>query len=320
MWKKRAAVRAGLGAVAVGVLLAAAEGCGGSGHGAATLVRPTESAAAATRSGIAPVPSANPTTQPSLFLPIAKYSLSPADALLLDRAKDVVVGDCMARFGFSWASAGHVTLTPGENQDRRYGVTAAADVAVNGYHPPVIPSTPRPKKSPDERLALIGPEAIGKPAGSTLAVKGHKVPLGGCQGEARRALSGDVTALPGSAVASGISGESYERSKRDPAVRRVFAAWSRCMKTKGFSYPDPIGAAAGFTGATASSREKKVAVADVACKEQTNLVTVWFAADARLQRTLIAPQAAVLAAVLTRHQQEIARARAITKGRRPPAP
>lgn len=231
--------------------------------------------------------------------------------MLLGRARNVVITKCMAQFGLTWKVAPPVTSTSGGIQDRRYGLTSGTDAAANGYHLPDAAPPAYPKESSDERLALIGPEAIGKPAGSTVELTGRKVPVGGCQAEAGRAVDGDAGALPASDVAARISSESYRDSMQDPAVQKVFAAWSDCMKTRGFSYRDPISAVAGFTGKTASATEKRTAVADVSCKQQTNLVRVWFASDARVQRTMIAPQAAVLATILTRHHQQVARAKAI---------
>lgn len=309
--------RAGLASVAAVVLLTSAAACGGHTRSAHPRTPPTSTAApaadngAAKADGSAPAPSPDPTTAPSLFLPIAKYSLSPSDELLLGRATNAVIETCMARFGLTWKATPYVTPPSGSIQDRRYGVTSGADAAVNGYHLPAAAPPAHPKESPDERLALIGPEAIGRPAGSAVELSGRKVPLGGCQGEAQRAVDGAPGALPAAEVASRISGESYRASLADPAVQKVFAAWSACMRTRGFSYRDPISAIGSFSDKAATAAEKKVATADVLCKQRTNLVPVWFASDARVQRTMIAPQAAVLAAILTRHHQQVARARAI---------
>ncbi|CAG7647438.1 hypothetical protein [Actinacidiphila bryophytorum] len=309
-------VRAGLASLAAVLLLASAAGCGGHAGPAHPRTRTTAAAPATTdgaakANGIAPAPSPDPATAPSLFLPIARYSLSPSDELLLGRATNAVIEKCMARFGLSWKPAPFVTPPSGVIQDRRYGVTSGADAAVNGYHLPAAAPPAHPKESPHERLALIGPEAIGDPAGSTVELSGRKVPVGGCQGEAQRAVDGDPGALPASEVASRISGESYRASLADPAVQKVFAAWSACMRTRGFSYRDPISAIGSFSEKTASAAEKKVATADVLCKQRTDLVPVWFASDARVQRTMIAPQSAVLATILTRHHQQVARAKAI---------
>ncbi|WP_433891804.1 hypothetical protein [Streptomyces sp. CA-111067] len=299
--------RSVLSAMTVVLLMGAVAGCAGAGRSAATQVLPSAATAAT-----ASVPPASPTNQPSLFLPIAKYSLAADDSLLLDEAVNVLIGHCMARFGFAWTGEKASPVVPGAVQDRRYGLTAATDPAANGYHLPPNPKPSLPKLSADERLALIGPDLMGRTAGATVRFKGRAVPPDGCQGGAQRTMDqGMTTPLPGSAVASDISAQSFEKSQQDPAVRRAFTAWSGCMKAKRFSYPDPLHAGDEFTGKTASAKEKKAAVADVACKRKTNLSRVWFDAETRIQRALIAPKTAVLAPVLARHQQQVARARAI---------
>lgn len=254
----------------------------------------------------------DPAIQPSLFLPIARYSLSDADAALLDKAVDISIGQCMAGFGMTWKPS-----SPGaqDQADRRYGVIAADEAARYGYHQAPQPADSKPSLSPDEQVALIGPAAVGKPADAVVRIKGRTVPSGGCQQQGQQAVRPEAAPLPGSDVASGISGDGYQQSIKDPTVQKVFRSWSQCMKAGGYSYADPLRAVDAFASAAkVTQQEKAVAATDVACKEQVHLVTVWLAAESRIERAMITPRTAVLAPVLTRHHQQVARAEAIIAG------
>jgi len=77
---------------------------------------------------------------------------------------------------------------------------------------------------------------------------------------------------------------------KDPAVVRVFRAWSACMKEQVFHYADPMKAIADkrwLKGDRVSRLEIRQARADVRCKKQTDLVSVWNAVEDRIQRNAI---------------------------------
>ena len=68
------------------------------------------------------------------------------------------------------------------------------------------------------------------------------------------------------------------------------------MKATGFHYAMPwdAGNDPRFTGQHSSPTEIAVATADVACKRKTNVVGVWYAVDAALQKALIERHRAAL--------------------------
>jgi hypothetical protein len=77
--------------------------------------------------------------------------------------------------------------------------------------------------------------------------------------------------------------------------------WSACMKTRGFTYADPLSAIADerwrFELSGPSSAQKATAAADIACKQQTNLVAKAAAIQAAYDQAYITSHRAELAAV-----------------------
>jgi hypothetical protein len=112
----------------------------------------------------------------------------------------------------------------------------------------------------------------------------------------RTKLQAGATFLGTAALVEQINDQSFADSMKTPAVQAVFRSWSSCMQAKGFHYATPMDAVndKAFGGATATPAELQTAQADVACKQQTNVVGVWFAAEADRQHALMAPHAGEL--------------------------
>ncbi|MEU0194981.1 hypothetical protein ABZ250_34965, partial [Streptomyces afghaniensis] len=119
--------------------------------------------------------------------------------------------------------------------------------------------------------------------------RGKPVPEEGCMGEARRALVRDGAVGEAEPVRR-IDTASVLRAMEDPRVRSAFDRWSACMEKRGHAYDDPWQAIndKAFRRPGVSPREIATAVADVACKRETNLVGVWYAVDAAYQRRMLA--------------------------------
>jgi hypothetical protein len=67
------------------------------------------------------------------------------------------------------------------------------------------------------------------------------------------------------------------------------------MRTAGFSYPNPMEAKREYRSPSAGAKEIRVARADVACKQQTNLVGIGLSLQTAYQRHLIQLNATKLA-------------------------
>ncbi|WP_231406109.1 hypothetical protein [Streptomyces clavuligerus] len=197
------------------------------------------------------------------------------------------------------------TLNPA-NTAHRYGLTSAAVAARHGYHPvggtPAAlrprERTPGPRPSPAALRTLTGSTADGTPLRAD--DRGRPLPPGGCLGEATAALSGDPGRIGNRELVAEINIGGYQRSRRDPRVRAVFRAWSRCMERRGYAYPDPVavpGPGVRSTGPAPGPAEIALAVADVECKRRTNVIGVWSTVDAAHQRRAMGERRRELAAV-----------------------
>lgn len=258
----------------------------------------------------------------SLVLPVEPYLFTDRQVGRLFRAKAVLTESCMRRFGHSWpAPTGPIpetgTLNPA-NTAHRYGITDAAKAARYGYHPvpgsvpPQVKDKPTgPQPGREAMLVLRGLNQDGTPAGADS--RGRRLPAGGCQGEATKALSGDPQKLGNRELVGAVNIGSYRDSQRDPRVVAVFRAWSRCMErhNNDYTYADPTrapGKDPKFNGPTAGPAELTLASTDVACKRETNVIGVWSSVDAAYQRRAIAAKQRELAAVKKDMRTQLANA------------
>ncbi|ELP64704.1 hypothetical protein ACKI1I_36345 [Streptomyces turgidiscabies] len=266
----------------------------------------------------------------SLVLPVEAYLFTDRQVGRLFRAKAVLTESCMRRFGHSWpAPTGPIpetgTLNPA-NTAHRYGITDAAKAARYGYHPvpgsvpPQVRNKPSmPQPAPEAMLVLRGSNPDGTPTGTDS--RGRRLPAGGCQSEATKALSGDPQKLGNAELVSAVNIGSYRDSQRDPRVVAVFRAWSRCMERQNsdYTFADPTrtpGKDPEFKGVTAGRSEVALASTDVACKRETNVIGVWSTVDAAYQRRAMAEKQREFAAVKKDMRTQLANADQALAGRR----
>ncbi|MEU0333865.1 hypothetical protein [Streptomyces sp. NPDC006193] len=249
-----------------------------------------------------------------LRLPVERYMLTPRQALDFDRASDAAVRACMRRLSMPYPPA--VRLPAGSAAERealdaytvlyrRYGLTDAVEARTWGYHAPTRvaagsgaagPSQPKPP-SRASRGVLTGTDTSGAPLTS---YRGRPVPQGGCLGEAERLLGAAGPQGPGTdpeGIVTRIKADGFERSMADPRVRKVFSAWSACLRARGFTMSTPMDEVPSANSARPSRPEIAQARADVACKARTNLVGVWFAVESAYQEAAIARHGAELGKV-----------------------
>ncbi|MGH8922366.1 MAG: hypothetical protein ACRD0H_29195, partial [Actinomycetes bacterium] len=111
--------------------------------------------------------------------------------------------------------------------------------------------------------------------------------------------------------------DTFGRSMADPRVKDVFARWSRCLGSHGFSAPSPMEAGVGLASIQAEKPdaiEIKAALADVACKKDTNLVGVWFTVESEYQATAIARRQADFDALAKARDADLARTAQLLPG------
>lgn len=198
----------------------------------------------------------------------------------------------MTRFGLTWEPPPQSVSALSYNYDRLFGLLDTAEAEAYGYHPARSGSLAADGSTIDEvKPARSVPltadqEAVASGETELDQMNGHKVPVGGCIGESR-ARVGDV--VPVLELTESAVAYATEQADRDPRVLQGFAEWSQCMTEAGFDYATPWDSNDDPQWATphADELEIKVAVADVACKNKTDLTGLRVAVAAAWQREFI---------------------------------
>lgn len=262
-----------------------------------------------------------------LTLPLDSFHISTEDQQLLEEARDALITACMARYGQEY--------TPAENRAADlgthlylYGVDDAGIAAEHGYMHPVDldPATYAPAfphdLTADQELALHGDPGLDLDHPETLEeaqrmtgpdLGGAPVPVTGCHGEATLTVNRPDGDWVDPTVIMQLADEAAHLADEDPRLETLLTEWSACMAEHGLVTDTPLEAAAqlGLGGDVSGSAAREAAVADVACKERTDLVPRWAAIDADHQEAVIAEHAAMLADYREQHEERMARARAV---------
>ncbi|MFJ6569556.1 hypothetical protein ACIQNU_19230 [Streptomyces sp. NPDC091292] len=250
-------------------------------------------------------PEATPTSglAKGLSLPLEDYMQTYEETVTLDQASRTLQEECMAGYGFSiQLPLAGATPPPNDNDaniERRYGITDRAAAAQYGYGLPDELNNQTRQKMPDltdDQIEVLtghtkptttGPDTVptSEPAPDTY--QGKKIHPGGCVGWSDSQIGQSQIDL---SLVSELDGQSLTASQRTPAVQGAVSAWSQCMKTKGYDAATPYEAAeiVGHIDGAPSDEETAVAVADVDCKESTDLVAIWFKEDTAIQKKQIA--------------------------------
>lgn len=222
-----------------------------------------------------------------LALPLDAYALSPKLALEYGTAQHMLIEQCMAGKGFDIELVREDPVRDfqptASNITRRYGITRMAWAEEYGYALP-----------PEYEDPPVGSRYVPASEAERIAFKGNlsdeerqSGEVGGCQGQALDALPFEPESL-----VDELDAQSLHRSESDPRVTEVVEAWSQCMGDRGYDYASPYEIGVPPHGGD----DPQTAVADIQCKEQTSLVTVWFEAESEIQRDLIESNQAALEA------------------------
>ncbi|WP_405899601.1 hypothetical protein OG242_20815 [Streptomyces sp. NBC_00727] len=170
------------------------------------------------------------------------------------------------------------------NMGRRYGISDVKLAQTHGYHlAEPLEESEHYEVGPEAMYALMGEDAMmpSPPAGIDKA----SIPKGGCVGEVRRKIP-----LLNEDLASRLDAESLDKSRNDARVVKALSAWSTCMSKRGYDVATPLNVPelsnAGKDGG-ASESEISTAVADVECKESTDLIKTWFSVETEIQKQQI---------------------------------
>lgn len=299
--------------------LAAVSACSG-GSGASTSSSPPALGAVPSNASAA-----------SLALPVERYLFTPSQVALLEYAAYESSRTCMQRYGLSAPDVPRPTgVYAGGLVALRYGPADGQSAARYGYHrtaAALVPQGSGPKVtslssfSPAAFLVFTGTAPTGSNA-NTIAAQHNlgTIPAGGCRAVGDQAIAASAV-LAQSPAAEQVKNQGFADSQADPRVTAVVHAWSRCMKTAGYDYASPIDAYGDPRWSTSSVSRVEIdaAVADVACKQKTNLVGVWFAVESAWEVRLMADDRGQLATELAGKTAQLARASAYLSGAGPTA-
>lgn len=261
--------------------------------------------AGCTASNTGPAPSAVPRVVDgsTLRLPLDDYLLTGPEAALVAQARRVLMGQCLRPFGMSVPEQAAGQPGPPTLNERRYGITKADQARHAGYRlPGDRPERPRQGGTPDP--LLLGVITGTGPA----VVHGVRVPAGGCLVQVNARLDRGEPRPADTDLAQRLTQDSFFASHGDSRVQAAIQAWSACMRTRGFSYPDPLRAAADprFQAGPVTRIEIQTATADLACKQQVNLVGIWYAVEAAAQRGTVAANAPALERIRAMNRTHLA--------------
>jgi hypothetical protein len=226
-------------------------------------------------------------------LPLDPYRQARQNLDATTKAEGVLMRQCLRRFGFE-PPPDRAPSAAATGYQQRYGITNGDQAAARGYHGP-----PRPaEEGPSADVLSPAAQAVMSGDGQR-SYAGQQVPEGGCAGEARRKLAEGVPQVEDKNFGSYLASESWERSKVDSRVRAAFVDWSACMKRAGYDYADPFKANDNpeFGDAEPTAGEIAVAVADVRCKKEANVVSIWATVETAYQQRSVEKHGEALAAI-----------------------
>ncbi|MEU2951406.1 hypothetical protein [Streptomyces xanthochromogenes] len=212
-------------------------------------------------------------------LPLDAYTLNQQQYLDTLNAQRVLARSCMTQYGIDWHGSDVIDPAPvGQKLDTLFLIIDENRAAQYGYHSPDDHSEDGKKTgtgsdpTPVEKSVFTG--TYKGPD-----INGHSVPKGGCNAVVEAELSKGGAAGVGVFDAANVMLGPYQQSKADSRVEDAFSAWSTCMKGKGYAYRIPNDAVndPAWRSPQPSPTELATARADVACKQQTNVVGIWWA-------------------------------------------
>ena len=243
-----------------------------------------------------------------IVLPLDAYLLTEKQQRTLYTAVIIIGRDCMKRFDLSWPVKLPTAGDEAPPNDRRYAIIDPEKAKTFGYH--LSETAPRPAEQKQPTA-----DAMNVWAGrGEQVLDGKPVPAGGCAGEAYRQLAQGAPKAD-TTIPDKLQTETYARMKADSRVVRAFAEWGKCMRAKGYSYPDPYAAAEDqrWQTAQAGPAEIAAATADVTCKSQSNVPGLMLAVETAYQNREAEKRATELAAIKSYYEIQLGNAGKIAR-------
>lgn len=270
-------------------------------------------------------------------MPLDAYVPDHEASTTFKQASDILIRDCMVGRGFDVAAVDSFLETASPDPEQLsvaekqagqvreiLGLTDRREARESGYLEWVTArveqnrtrTTADPNDPEDSLTARFGPEfmaALGDPGGAS-----------GCGGEAGSHLRGDAGGPP--VDVAELYHEAVGRAVEDGRVGHTFGAWSECMADRGHDYDTPVeplreheqeaGERSGGQTPVPPADEAQIDLAldDVACKDDTDMVGTWFAVLAAHEQDLIDENAEALQDLLDYDAARLRRARDVVDG------
>lgn len=239
----------------------------------------------------------------ALVLPLDAYSATVEDRQTLEYAEDIAAQPCFADAGIPWEVVPR--QDPGITQNGlRYGLNDPLLAAEQGYFVPH--STVAQELLSANRAAADAPPEV----------------LQACLATARAEVGTSEVMVQDLAYVEELARSAWEAAEADSRVQRALTEWSECMADEGFAAADqPDTFAEGVmadrppSGETEdpviADAERTAATTDVACKQEVNLVGIWFAVESAYQEQLIEENSEGLEEARDRKNEALERAASI---------
>jgi hypothetical protein len=265
-----------------------------------------------------PIPSPSPSSASgtssdagasSYSLPLEQFGVqSDAETAVLVRMMGVLTARCMAKKGFDYkpeqGNAPSRTPAAGGSTAQQflpapYGIVDLAQARQFGYSAPdgahraTLDDAKRLGADPAAMVAQHGAAWVRALYGF-VPPEQPPTPLVGClyhQGDAvyDSAFTKVDRNLPGK-----LSEQAARASASDDRVAKVVAAWSTCMRGRGYTFSNPMVPAQRRWPQPADGAQIATAVADVECKQSTDLPRVWRTIETGYQQQLVDKNIAAL--------------------------
>jgi hypothetical protein len=252
---------------------------------------------------------------------------SAAEQSTIEAAVTKLAERCAKQYGFDYTAPSAAQASDYNQLRRAYGAVEADTAAKYGYHlapgdpgyeapgTPLNPheggkitTAPLPTA---EQLVLYGRQGAASGSGPGFYA-GRKIPDGGCFGQASGEIAGAKQIDPDS-IADAILVGMGKKAQSDSRVVARFRKWSACMAQSGYHYKMPLDAAGDSKwNITQRSQpgqaEIQTALADVKCKQSTNLIGIWFSVESAYENEAIQQELPTLTEVMDRWQAAAAKA------------
>ncbi|MDX2294418.1 MULTISPECIES: hypothetical protein [Streptomyces] len=268
-------------------------------------------------------------------LPLEAYMTSYSDQVTIDTALRTLQTQCMAEYGLTVDLPRPGVNPPAYNNtisiERRYGIADRKQAEKYGYGLPK--ELTRSAERFDTELSGVEVEVLtgraktdfrppegtkgdgaylggGQAKPARTEHQGKRLHEGGCTGWSKRQIKWDES---DAGLISQLASKSLSDARSNEPVKKAIKDWSACMKKQGRSATDPYRAMEqGYASGDGTTKDAiELALDDIDCKQQTQLIEVWFKAESEIQKRLIEENKDRLVVVKTRMSEVLAAAKAV---------